>query len=102
MEPVKFLPDDPDAATGVPGVMVLNGELAALCHDLKVTIGVRQGGGGRGPGPVDGDGQGRAMFVAFTPVTARALAKTLTDFAARQEAAAGAMMAAALARAGGA
>lgn len=74
MEPVKFLPDDPDAATGVPGAMVLNGELAALCH-------VR-------------------MFVAFTPVTARALAKTLTDFAARQEAAAGAMMAAALARAG--
>lgn len=91
---------DPDAQTDVPPIVMLADGPALRCVDIRLMIAVRKGGGEdllltmRSPADLQ-------IFSPLTPVTARALADGLNDWAGEQEAKARASAAAALARAGG-
>lgn len=98
-EPRIFEPGDPDSAVACPPIVMLNDGPALRTDDMRLTVGVRKDGGEdllivmRTMG-------GGTTFAPLTPITARALADGLNDWADGQESAASTSAASALAKAG--
>lgn len=91
---------DPDAATDVPLIVMLRDGPALRCADMRLTVAIRKGGG------EDlllsmATTNGSTLFSPLTPVTARALADGLNEWAAAQEDNAKKAATSAFAKAGG-
>lgn len=91
---------DPDAATDVPRIVMLPSGPALHSDDLRLSVGSRKGGG-EDLLVTMASPSGLTLFSPLTPVTARALADGLNDWAGEQESKAKASASSALAKAGG-